>query len=200
MESTIDVARHYGKELVALFIPFLTLFLNSAFRAKARLVQGIPHTFTFLVQQPLTDAQGKVISPTQTAHTRSYLVGNTGRETATGVEVVFNWKPDCINVWPPRHFDERIEPDNRCTLIFSSLAPNEFLGIESLSINKDLPEVLVVRSNQCVAETIDMRPQQVFPQWWIRLATFFFFAGMALVVYMVIVVLQLLVLKTPIGL
>jgi hypothetical protein len=43
----------YGKEIVALFVPLLTWVLNTFFRAKARLFLANPHTFTFLVQQPL---------------------------------------------------------------------------------------------------------------------------------------------------
>ena len=195
----MELVRQYGKELVALFVPFLTLVLNGLFRAKARLVQAIPHTFTFLVQQPLLDTQGKIINPTQTAHTRSNLIGNVGRETATRVELIFNWKPDCVNVWPPRHFEERPQADKRYTMVFSSLAPNEFLNLELLSVNKDLPELLIVRSDQCVAETINMLPQQILPQWQRRLAVLFLFAGLGAVVYMSIVLLQFLVLRTPLG-
>jgi hypothetical protein len=197
--ANMEFIRNYGKELVSLAVPFITLVLSALFRAKARLVQAIPHTFTFLVQEPLKDAEGKVIKPTQTAHTRSNLIGNTGRETAGGVEVVFNWKPQYINVWPPRHYDERIETDKRFTLMFGSLAPNEFINIESLSINNDLPEIVLVRSDQCVAETIAVFPQQILPIWKRNLILVVFFFGLAAIVYLSIVLLQFLILGTPFG-
>lgn len=189
----------YGKEIVALFVPVVTWALNTFFKAKARLLLASPHTFTFLVQQPLLNSQGQQIAPTQTVHTRSLLVWNAGKDTATKVEWVFNWKPLCINVWPPRHFDEHTEPDNRYVMLFESLAPNEYLRCELFSINADLPRLLIVRSDQCVAQTISMQPRPVIPNWKKRIARALMFAGMALVVYMTIVLLQFLVLRTPLG-
>lgn len=189
----------YGKEIVALFVPLLTWTLNTFFKARARLLLASPHTFTFLVQQPLLDAQGKQISPSQTVHTRSLMVWNAGKDTATRIEWVFNWKPLCINVWPPRHFEEHTEHDNRYVMIFDSLAPNEYLGCELFSINVDLPNLLTVRSDQCVAQTINMYPQPVVPNWRRRIAVALALAGLALVVYTTILLLQFLVLRTPLG-
>jgi len=127
------------------------------------------------------------------------MVRNVGKETATKVEWVFNWKPLCINVWPSRHFEEYTEPDNRYVMIFSSLAPEEYLGCEIFSINLELPILITVRSDQCVAQTINMYPQPIVPTWKIRIAKVLLLAGLALTVYAVIVLLQFLVLKTPLG-
>jgi hypothetical protein len=189
----------YGKEIVSLFVPLLAWALNTFFRAKAKLQLASPHTFIFLVQQPLLDPQGNKISPTQTVNTRSLMIWNAGKETATRVEWVFNWKPLCVNVWPSRHFEEHTELDNRYVMIFESLAPNEYLGCEILSINNDLPILITVRSNQCVAQTINMYPQPVVPNWQKRIAVALMLAGLALVAYTLIVLLQFLVLKTPLG-
>ena len=161
--------------------------------------EQVAHTFTFLVQQPLLDAQENQISPSQTVHTRSLIVWNAGKDTATKVELVFNWEPLCINVWPSRHFERHTEPDSRYILIFDSVAPNEYLGCELLSINRDVPDVLVVRSDQCVAKRVNMRPQPVVPTWKRRLAILLALAGLGTVVYAAIVLLQFLVLRTPLG-
>ena len=193
----MDFLQKYAKEIVSLFIPLLTWLLNTFFHAKALLELSSPHTFTYLVQQPLVDSSGKQLSPTQIMHTRSTVIRNTGRATATRVEMVFNWKPLCINIWPPRHFQEYVETDKRYVLIFDSLAPNEYIGCESFSLNADLPDLILVRSDQCVAKTIDMCPQPVLPSWQIRIAQVFLFAGMGLVVYLAILFIQFLVLKTP---
>ena len=196
----MTVFETYGKEIVALLVPLITWVLNTFFRAKAKLLLANPHTFTFLVQIPLLDLQGNQIAPTQTIHTRSLWVRNVGKETATKVEWVFNWKPLCINIWPSRHFTEHTESDNRYIMIFDSLAPNENLGCELFSINADTPNLLIVRSDQCVAERINMYPQPVVPNWQRRIAVTLLLAGLALVVYVTIVLLQFLVLKTPLGL
>lgn len=189
----------YGKEIVSLFVPVIAWMLNTFFKAKAKLLLASPHTFTFLVQQPLLDPQGNQIAPAQTVHTRSLMVSNAGKETATKVELVFNWKPLCINVWPPRRFDEHTELDKRYVIIFDSLAPYEYVGCELLSVNTDLPNLMTVRSDQCVAQTINMYPQPVMPNWQRRLGVALLLAGLGVAVYALIVLLQFLVLKTPFG-
>lgn len=189
----------YGKEIVALLVPLLTWVLNTFFRAKARLFLANPHTFTFLVQQPLLNPQGQQIAPNQTVHTRSLMVWNAGKETATKVEWVFNWKPHCLNVWPSRHFQDHTEPDGRYVVIFDSLAPNEYVGCELMSINADVPALIMVRSDQCVAQNVNMYPQPIVSNARRRVRTILQLSGLALIVYLAILLVQFLVLKTPFG-
>jgi hypothetical protein len=189
----------YGKQVVAFLVPLATWALNTFFRAKAKLLFASPHTFTFWIDQPLVDAQGIQIAPRQTVHTRSLMVWNTGRETATKVEWVFNWRPLCIQLWSPRHFEEHIEADNRYVMIFDSLAPNEYVGCELMSVNKELPFLVTVRCDQCIAQTINMYPQPAISNSRKRIGAGLQLAGLALVVYATIVILQYLVLKTPLG-
>jgi hypothetical protein len=96
-----------------------------------------------------------------------------------------------------RHFDEKTEPDGRYVMLFGSLAPGENLGCELISINQDLPNLLTVRCDQCVAQNINMYPQPVVPAWQRRISTTLRLAGLALIIYAIIAILQLLVLKTP---
>jgi hypothetical protein len=195
----MEMLQQYAKELFALFVPVLTWVLNNWFRAKAKLQLARPHGFTFIVDQPLLDAEGNVISQKQTVHTVSHVISNAGRETATGVELVFNWKPLCINIWPARHFSEKTESDGRYVMMFDSLAPNEQIGFELLSINSDLPSLINARSNQCTAQTIAMYPQPILTPWKRKLAVFLLFSGIAFAVYIGILVLQFLILGTPYG-
>ena len=190
----------YGKEIVSLLVPLITWTLNRFFKGKARLQIAQPHKFTFLIQEPLIDPHGKQIQPTQTVHTNSFIVRNSGREPSTSVELVFNWKPMCLNVWPPRHFKEHQEPDNRYVLIFDSLSPGEVLGCEVLSVNSELPNLVTVRSDQCVAQFINMYPQPVLNNAVRTVATVLMALGLAAAVYGTILLMQFLVLKTPFGL
>ena len=189
----------YGKEIVALLVPLIAIILNKIFKANAKLILSSPHTFTFLVQEPRIGPEGKQISPVQTAHTISHVVNNIGKATATKVELLFNWKPLCINVWPPRHFSDHEDPDGRYTIVFDSLAPTEVIGCELLTINHELPNLLVVRCDQCVAQSIAMNPQPVISNWQRRTGIILGLAGLALVVYLTILLLQFLILKTPFG-
>lgn len=193
------VLQTYGKEIFSLLVPLVAWILNAHFRARAKLIIARPHAFTFLVEQPLVDPSGNVVSPTQTMVTSSYFLANIGRETATVVEIVFNWKPYCINIWPVRHYEERLETDRRYTITFASLSPREHIGVEIFNINNQLPDLLIARSDQCVAHTTYMLPQPVVPAWKRRLAVFLLFAGLAASIYVFTLLLQFLVLKTPYG-
>lgn len=186
----------YGKELFALLVPVITWVLNSYFRAKAKLDVAAPHRFTFLVHEPLRDERGNIVQQTQTIHTTSHVIVNSGKETATKVEFVFNWKPPLLNVWPSRSYDEREAPDGRYVLVFESLSPRETVGVEVLSFNQELPHLINVRSDQCTATNIDMYPQPVVAPWKRRLAVLLLLSGLALVVYVVVLILQFLILGT----
>lgn len=190
---------NYGKEIVAILVPLITLVLNRLFKSKAKLEVATPHQFMFLVQEPLKDDQGQQISPTQTLRTSSIIVRNSGSEPATNVELVFNWKPMCLNLWPVRHFTEHIEQDGRNIIIFDSLAPGEVQGCEFLSVNKELPNLITVRSTECVAQNINMYPQPVVSNTMRISAAFLMLMGLATTVYISIVLLQFLILKTPLG-
>lgn len=195
----MEIFQKYGKEIVSLCVPLITWALNTFLRGRARLVQGSPHTYHFLVEQPLLDENGKQVSPTQSMKTRSLLISNTGKETATNVELVFNWKPPFLNVWPSRHYEELTAPDKRHVLNFTSMAPGEFIACELFAINAEIPELIIARCDQCVAENIEMLPQQIFPAWQRRLAVLLMMTGMGTAVYLGILLLQFLVLRTPVG-
>ena len=189
----------YGKEIVSLLIPFITWFLNVGIKAKAKLIWGSPHSFTFLVQEPLRDAQGNVITPTQKVCTASIKVINTGRETANKVELVFNWKPHYVNLWPVRHYEQKTDQDNRHILIFDNLSPKEEIGLEIMSINADLPALLLVRSAECTAQNVGLMWIRYVSTWKINIARLLLLVGLSTSVYWLIALIQFLVLKTPSG-
>ncbi len=190
----------YAKELISLAVPFVAWALARFFRAKAKLILASPHSFTFLVQEPLRDTDGNVVTPTQTVRTVSYLLKNTGSEPANKVELVFNWKPICINIWPSRHITEHVEADNRYVVMFDSLAPDEFVGFELLTVNADAPALITARSEQCVAKSVEMYPQPVVKLWLARLLGLLVLVGTGTAIYVALLVLQFLLLGTPYGL
>ncbi len=132
----------YGKEIISLLVPFITWLLNVGYKARAKLIWTSPHSFTFLVQEPLRNAEGNILKPTQTVNTASIRVINTGRETANKIELVFNWTPQYLNLWPVRYYEQKTDQDGRNILIFDNLSPKEEIGLEIMSINADLPALL----------------------------------------------------------
>ena len=189
----------YGKEIVSLLIPFITWFLNVGIKAKAKLIWASPHSFTFLVQEPIRDSDGKVIQPTQKVCTASIKVINSGRETANKVELVFNWKPHYVNLWPVRHYEQKTDIDNRHIMIFENLSPKEGIGLEIMSINADLPALLLVRSAECTGQNISLMWIRYVANWKINIARLLLLVGLSASVYWLIALIQFLVLKTPYG-
>src|SRR5665213_199729 len=171
---------HYGKELVALAVPLITWALATFFKARARLLLAVPHAFTFSAP-PIKDAEGKETATT--IRTRSIVLSNAGREAATGVELVFRWKP-LINIWPNRHYDPTEGENGAYVMKFASLAPGENLGCELVSFNTELPDLLTARSDQCTAQNISMYPQPVVPTWKKRLGMTLMLGGMGTTVYL----------------
>jgi hypothetical protein len=197
--SAVDFLHTYAKELVSLCVPIVTWALNRFLKGKARLRIAQPHGFTFLVQEPLRAPDGTVIKATQTVQTRSFMIQNDGREPATKLELVFNWKPMCHNIWPSRHVTEHLESDGRFVLIFESLSPGEAVGCEVLAVNADIPQLITARSNQAVGQKINMYPQPVVSRGYRVALGALVLLGLAAAIYLSILLVQFLVLKTPIG-
>lgn len=187
----------YGKELVALLVPFLTWVLNVGFKAKVKMMWTSPHSFTHLVKDLVAADGGQPAKP-GTLHTASLIIWNAGRETATNVQVVFNQKPPQLNIWPVRPMTEHLDSDGRFTLSFESFAPKEELRIEMISLHVQVPGVLQIRSDQQVAQSINTRVVRRLPNWANRAIAFLVLAGISSVVYWTITLTQLLVLRTPV--
>jgi hypothetical protein len=189
----------YGKEVVSLIVPFITWFLNVGIKARAKLIWTSPHSFTFLVQEPITDTEGNVLHPTQKVCTASIKVINSGRDTANKVELVFNWKPQYTNLWPVRQYEQKIVQDNRFILIFDNLSPKEEIGLEIMSVNDDLPALLVVRSAECTGLNVPLMWIRYVAPWRIHIARLLLLIGLSASVYGLIALIQFLVLRTPHG-
>ena len=190
----------YGKELVSLIVPFIAWLLNVGLKAKAKLIWTSPHSFTFLVQEPIRDEEGTVIRPTQNVATASVRVINTGRDTAHKVELVFNWKPQHLNLWPVRYYEEKQGQDGRHMLIFENLSSKEEIGLEIMSVNAELPALLQVRSAECTAQNVQLMWLMKASNWRINLARILVLIGVSSAIYWLITLLQFLILKTPYGL
>lgn len=184
---------------MSLFVPFLAWLINIKLKPTAQLSVGTLHQFTFLIQEPLYNAKGELTSQCQTAHTQSIIIKNTGKDTATNIEAVINWKT-IINIWPIRSYEEKSDKDGRYIMIFNSLSPKEEIRVELLSINKDLPALITVRANECIGQNILMNYYPVVPVWKVRILVTLAFFGLAAAIYSGVIFIQFLVLKTPIVL
>jgi hypothetical protein len=188
----LAIAQTYSKELAALGAVLITWALNRYARPRARLLYSVRHAFTYLVEEPLKDPEGKVLAERQAIHTASIVINNDGRDTAKNVEIVFNWKPMFMNVWPARHFEEKSSAHNRHSLFFASLAPKEAINVEIISINAGLPGMVTVRSDEVTAQERGMLLQPVHPNWKLVLFSYFILAGIAASGYLIALLIQII--------
>lgn len=180
----------YSKEIAALTVSVLGTIFARLIQPKAKLIHSERHHFHYILQEPIRDATGKVVKPTQTVIVRSYSVSNTGKSTATNVELVFNWKPSHFNVWPLRHYTTRDHPDGRFSLVLENLAPKEVFGMELLSVNVDLPVLCNVRSEQTESVERPMILQIIYPGWARAVVGWLMFAGLVTSIYLLLALLQ----------
>lgn len=194
----MEVLKLYSKEIVALLVPIFALLLNRMFQPKSKLAWSVPHGFTFLIQEPRFDQNGTQIAPSSTIKTGSILIKNIGKTELDNIEIVFNWKPS-LNIWPIRHFEEKLEADGRYVMTFNDLSVNEFIQIELIEkvTEKELPVLLNVRSKQCTAVNIQLAPQPVVAIWKVNILILFSLLGIGASVYLLIILIQWLVLSTP---
>jgi hypothetical protein len=190
--ALIQFVQTYAKELSGLAFVIIAWALNRYGRSRARLFYTIQHAATTWVDEPLKDAEGKQLAPRQPIHTAAVGVTNAGLETAKNVEVVFNWKPMFLNVWPVRAYEERPSAHDTYSLLIPSLAPGEAVVINLVSINAGLPGLATVRCDEATAVQKNMTLQEVHPRWKLMLVAWFIIAGAAATGYGLAYIIQLI--------
>ncbi|WP_250911631.1 hypothetical protein [Escherichia coli] len=159
----MNILTQYGKEIFALFVPIFTLFINKIFKNGAKICYGELHQYSYLINEPLRNAEGEIVKAKQVVHTKSYAFKNEGKEPATNVEIIFNYPPMYVNIWPSRHYTIKSDAEERQVMLFDYLAPHESIRCEVMSINTDLPALLTVRCKEGIARNITLVPQKTSP-------------------------------------
>ena len=180
----------YQKELFSIATIIFAAIYRKLGKAKFRLLWAIPANFSHQVAAPpAVEQNGMPNLPSILVHTRTVAVRNDGKEPLTNVEVLLNSAPGNINLWPPRRFEKQIrDPDQRCTLIFDSLAPGEWVDIQLLLVDNGplhvgMPEVVSVKSRETMATRVEVRAFVVLPRWRARTNIVLITAGVGGVVY-----------------
>lgn len=193
----MDFLQENAKEVVSLLVPFIAWLLNASQRGKPRLIRAVRHAHTFHINEPLLNAAGGTIKASQQFQTASVVVHNLGSSKATNVEIVLNFAPMFINFWPLRNKTIKPQDDYRYVVVYETLAPGEFVGIEMCSINTPLPMLLNVRSDEGPASEVQLTQHPAMPNWKRNLFRVFAFMGLGATVYLLLILVQFLVLRTP---
>ena len=165
-KQMLMLIEQFEKELISLGFALATALILYLFRARTELVYADLHQWVFLlpalpplpmIREGESPPPPPALAPTINVFTRSIIVMNLGRQPATEVQLVFNWRPN-FNIWPMRPNYVHTNPDGRFTLKFDSLAPKERFQVE-LIVNAALPDLINVRSKECLGRTtsVDIR-------------------------------------------
>lgn len=206
--------QQYAKEIVSALLPLISWLMQRKWRAKNKLVWAVAHQFTYLLpERNASPPSGAAIANPAAAqktfatsdsgrlfnvHTQAIVIQNDGTDPVTAVEIVFNWAPQNWNLWPPRQFEVREnDKDRRYSIIFDSLSSGEYVSIQQLVAEGNLPEVLNVRSKEQVGRLVRIRPTKVVPLGVQKFMQTMFFMGIGLTCYLLIILVKTLVLQTP---
>lgn len=188
----MNLIQAYSKELISIFVPIVLALIGHVFKARSKIIWSVTNAQVMSVQENRqAPGNGEVQQVPGTVRTASIFFRNTGRDAATNVEIVFNWKPAHFNVWPQRDYNTITNPDGRFIIKLDDLAPKENFGVELLAVNEVLPDVVSVRSTQGVGKLVKTMPDLVHPKWQLVLVLYLMFAGAIATVYALISTVQL---------
>lgn len=85
----------------------------------------------------------------------SHLVQNVGGAPAKDVQVVFNYKPNSISVWPQQAYVGEENPESRWLIRIPSIGPHENVTINSIMIGVDHPNILTVKTPEGLGKFAD---------------------------------------------
>jgi hypothetical protein len=144
------------------------------FVAKPKLQYFLPGTFSFNIEDPKVQLQ-----------TDSLTIQNSGRKSATNIEIVHKEKPDHFQFSQAIGYSEEFNPNGEHIIKIDSLGPKEFLNIQYLSHIK-VPSLLRVRSDQGSALPIQVQFQQIYPKYFQYIVAVLMLSGFGLLMYLAI--------------
>lgn len=188
LTSIKDAVTADPKATIALASPFVTVALNRLFTPSVKLFHSVTHGFHYLINEPLKDKDGNEIRPSQSVAVQSISISNAGRVPAKNLEIVFNWKPNYINVWPVRRFQEHIHPDGRYSVHLENLAPKEVFGLELLSVNAEMPNIVTARSEEAESRERNMTSSVELAPWAKGMVLLLMTLGLITLVYVILTI------------
>lgn len=155
-------------------ISFLTALLLQKLEPKARLAYWFPHEFTFNVKK-----ENVILK------TNSLTVQNLGRKAAENIEILHMAEPDFFEIFPSVNYEVQTSPNNNHIIRIPFLGAKEFITLQILSY-KTVPQILSVRSKDCIASQIPITVQRIYPKWVNLLASFLMIFGIVTLISLLV--------------
>ncbi|HEY5362568.1 MAG TPA: hypothetical protein VIJ49_00030 [Aestuariivirga sp.] len=157
--------------------PFLSVLLTALvtlvgflLRPKVKIIWGEKNKFIHILRpKKAGDAEVAV-------HIVHYVIQNTGKIGAKEVEAVLNFPPDEISIWPQRKWTQDKNSENRLIIKFEFMAPREIIEMVVLTIGRDLPALLNVKSPENTGKPVTFSYHRVLSKfiYWTMIALMFF--------------------------
>jgi hypothetical protein len=158
-------------QLLSLGLATLISIVGYFLKPRVKIIWGQKTNFSHILRPK---KEGDTAVRVSTAH---YIIQNAGRAPAKDVEIVLNYAPDEVSVWPQRLYELKLNNEQRQILKLEFLAPKEYVEILLLNIRNDLPDVLSVKSPDCVGKAVNIGYHHIYPKWVYSLMLFGMFLG-----------------------
>ena len=171
------------KEFAKAYPPIISFVLTTLgsialhfLKPKVGLTWGVKSNFTHSIR-PKADGQQHVL-----VHTANFIVHNSGRLPATDIEIVLNFEPDEVSIWPQRQYTPSKNSEGRYILIVNFLGAKESIDLFMISVGKELPALLNVKSPQSTGTLIATQTNRQYPKWLLITLWTLIFLGVVFVV------------------
>jgi hypothetical protein len=156
--SALELLRSMPQSLMPVLITTIVGVVGYFVKPKVKLIWGQKTNFSHVLR-PKKD--GDLPVRVSTSH---YIVQNSGRASAKDIEIVFNYAPDEVSIWPQRAYKLEKNSEGRLIAKLDFLAPKEFIDVFLLSVANDLPELLNVKNPEFVGKAVNIGHHQIFPK------------------------------------
>lgn len=152
-------------------VTFIVGLALQRFVDKPKLQYFLPGEFLFDLEEPKVKLQ-----------TDSLTIQNSGRKSATNIEIVHKEDPDHFQFSQAIGYREETNPNGEHIIKIDSLGPKEFLNIQYLSHTK-VPNLLRVRSDQGSAKLIQVQFHPIYPKYFTYVVGVLMLSGFGLLLY-----------------
>ncbi len=161
-----------------LLLSFMSAIIAAIFATRPRVIWSKTHQSSFRLK---TNEGEKPLY----IYTSEIWIKNSGRAQAKHLEVVLNFKPQHYQVWSPRKCREELLADDRLSLTFETLGPQDEFEIAMLDSFGETPNVIEVRHEAGLARETEMQTTAKPGTFFLLIIVTLFLAGFVLILFQI---------------
>jgi hypothetical protein len=143
-------------QILAAILTIATTLLLRVLQPRPKVVWGTSHQYSHRI--PRTPELGGE----WLLHSQTVFVQNIGFAPAQDVEIILNFKPENLSLWPQLNYTTSINREQRFIVKIENLGRREFTALEMLHSTGNMPETLRVRTPRGECRQVPMAPVQTF--------------------------------------